>query len=135
MKDFGERKELYHALCELLPYDVLVNHTNSNCRGLLTGIDRWGRVMLEDPNEEIVFFPTDVFGVKPYLRRLHISEKEWLQIRREVNSHISISNGKPYFAWDSENTQENNKKLLDWYKAHHYDIWGLLDKDLAIEKK
>lgn len=134
-----EFKLLLEDLAQRIPYNVIVNHTNSNMKAVLLSISSNGRISLEGI-DGTDFSDTDIFAVKPYLRPMDsMTEKELNQC--VIDSGIqNISN--PNWTNCENDFQERRRHSvnvwrcdfaqMEWLNSHHFDYNGLIGLGLAL---
>ena len=132
--------ELKH-LAPYLPYNLQVEY-----KGEITTIDALdssGGVFV-GKNRMVSFI--DIKNVKPTLRPLSsMTEKELEELEDIIgcNFYIYVSGGKieieenttdPYNG-KSSLKMETLHRVYEWLFSHHFDVFGLIDRGLAIEKE
>lgn len=127
----GEERQLLLAdLCARLPYGVNIN-LDEECNARLTGIDEDGNLTADIPAD----FAFNIDDIKPYLRPMgSMTDTERLELSRLTDDKFKfyLYTSKPEIICYEKYNYLEGLKVLDWLIAHHFDIYGLIEKGLAL---
>jgi hypothetical protein len=135
----SEFQLLLDELSQRIPYNVIVNHTNSNIKALLLSITKSGKVALEGI-DGTVFSDTDIYAIKPYLRPMSSMTENELNRCVDASGLRDIPN--PNWTNCENDFSERRRHSVNvwkcdfaqmkWLNSHHFDYNGLIERGLAL---
>jgi hypothetical protein len=118
-----DKNLLLQDLCARLPYGVKVTTRNPAAEfGVISGISIKGKISVGTKDADIVFECTEV---KPFLRPMSSMTKE-----EEKEYHTIIMQSQDC---SFENGESATTMVNDWFLSKHFDVRGLIPKELALE--